>query len=408
MLGASSEIVGLTKVAAIVGLVIGIAIPWGIFMYQALSGDVKVGTIAFNTALAFVIASTIVAIVMFALSLTVVGFIVTAVLGSVDLLLMGLCEAGISGACLSLVGALTGALAKFIYSSGSAIDFDHVDANGSQDLVRMGAFAVNLANPNNGFMHGNQVSFAAPVRTTLYNKVPGGGAIVKYDSFFSAFNLRSATVTYRLAGDGVSAPSAVRSAMSSAWQDVQSFRSKRYRIWYGPWPDSNTINFHTGYAEQTIASPWQTLSKGLDRQIPLYFYMGYAVPGYECWADYCSDITLRGDTKTFLGDSLYLDVFPATLDEFYSLAWDSRFRPQMDHDGDGLLAAGAGSGGLDPNDATYDADGDGLPDGSEVRLGTSNSLADTDGDGLNDYREAILGTDPTRSDTDRDLSLIHI
>ena len=50
------------------------------------------------------------------------------------------------------------------------------------------------------------------------------------------------------------------------------------------------------------------------------------------------DITLRGDTKTFLGDSLYLDVFPATLDEFVSLAWDSRFGPQMDHDGDGLLA----------------------------------------------------------------------
>ena len=190
--------------------------------------------------------------------------------------------------------------------------------------------------------------------------------------------------------------------MSNAWQEVQSFRSKRYRIWYGPWPDSNTINFHTGYAEQIIASPWQTLSKGLDRQIPLYFYMGYAMPGYECWADYCSDITLRGDTKTFLGDSLYLDVFPATLDEFASLAWDSRFRAQMDHDGDGLLAAGAGSGGLDPNDATYDADSDGLPDRSEVRLGTSNSLADTDGDGLSDYREAILGTDPTRSDTDRD------
>ena len=162
VLGASSEIVGLTKVAAIVGLVIGIAIPWGIFMYQALSGDVKVGTVAFNTALAFAIASTIVAIVMFALSLTVIGFIVTAVLGFVDLLLMGLCEAGVSGACLSLVGALTGALAKFIYSSGSAIDFDHVDANGSQDLVRMGAFALNLANPNNGFMHGNQVSLPRP------------------------------------------------------------------------------------------------------------------------------------------------------------------------------------------------------------------------------------------------------
>ncbi|MEI2688378.1 MAG: hypothetical protein V9H69_01155 [Anaerolineae bacterium] len=106
VLGASSEIVGLTKVAAVVGLVISIGIPWGVFIYQALSGDVRVGTIAFNTAMAFAIASTIVAIVMFALSLTVVGFITTAVLGFVDLLLQGLCAAGVSGACFSIVGAL--------------------------------------------------------------------------------------------------------------------------------------------------------------------------------------------------------------------------------------------------------------------------------------------------------------
>ncbi|MEI2688377.1 MAG: LamG-like jellyroll fold domain-containing protein [Anaerolineae bacterium] len=124
------------------------------------------------------------------------------------------------------------------------------------------------------------------------------------------------------------------------------------------------------------------------------------MPGYECWVGFCSDITLRGDTKTFLGDSLYLDVFPATLDEFVSLAWDSRFGPQMDHDGDGLLAAAFG--GLDPDDTTHDSDGDGLSDAKEVRLGANPAAADSDGDGLSDYREAVLGTDPTRADTDGD------
>ena len=128
--------------------------------------------------------------------------------------------------------------------------------------------------------------------------------------------------------------------------------------------------------------------------------MGYAVAGYECWTADFDTTTLRGNNTTPVGDNMYLDVFPTTLDEFYSLTWDSSFGTQMDHDGDGLLAAGFG--GLDPNDSSYDSDGDGLPDGSEVRLGTSNSLADTDGDGLSDYREAILGSDPTVVDTDRD------
>ncbi|HRI56354.1 MAG TPA: hypothetical protein PK170_04575, partial [Anaerolineae bacterium] len=400
VLGASSEIVGLTKVAAVVGLVIGVAIPWGVFIYQALSGDVRVGTTAFNTAMAYVIANTIVTIVMFALSLTVVGFILTAVLGFVDLLLTGLCAAGVSGACFSLVGTITGALASVIYSSGTTIDFNHVDANGAQDLVKLGAFSINLSSPNNGFMHGNQISLSAPVQTALFNRVPGGGSIVKYDTFFSASRLRSATVTYSLAGDGASAPPATRNAMASIWQNVHAFYTKRYRIWYGFWPDSNTIDFHTGNAVQTVASPWQTLTKGMNRQIPLYLYMGYAMPGYECWVGSCSDITLRGDTKTFLGDNFFFDVFPATLDEFYTLAWDSRFAAQPDHDGDGLLAAAFG--GLDPDDATFDRDHDGLPDGTEARLGTSSVLTDTDGDGLSDYLETILGTDPTRSDTDRD------
>ncbi|MBE2233503.1 MAG: DUF11 domain-containing protein, partial [Anaerolinea sp.] len=400
VLGASSEIVGLTKVAAIVGLVIGVAIPWGIFIYQALSGDVAVGTVAFNTVMSFAIASTIVAILMFALSLTAVGFILTAVLGFVDLLMMGLCQAGVPGACFSIIGAVTGALARLIYSSGTAIDFDHKDANGHQDLVKLGALALNLSSPSAGFVHGNRVSFAAPVRTTLYNEVPGGGEIVKYDSFFSANNLRSAAVGYKLDVAGVSAPAPARDSMTNVWQGVQSFHSKRYRIWYGPWPDSNTINFHTGYAQQTIASPWFTLAKGLDQQVPLWFYMGYAMPGYECWTSFCSDITLRGNTSNFLGDSLYLDVFPATLDEFVSLAWDSRFGPQMDHDGDGLLAASLG--GLDPNDATADADGDGLSDATEIRLGSNPLAVDSDGDSLGDALEAVLGTDPTQLDTDRD------
>lgn len=53
-----------------------------------------------------------------------------------------------------------------------------------------------------------------------------------------------------------------------------------------------------------------------------------------------------------------------------------------------------------------DADGDGLTDATETRLGldpqTSNAGIDTDLDGISDLREALMGTDPLQFDTDGD------
>jgi outer membrane protein OmpA-like peptidoglycan-associated protein len=52
---------------------------------------------------------------------------------------------------------------------------------------------------------------------------------------------------------------------------------------------------------------------------------------------------------------------------------------------------------------TADADGDGLTDDEEARLGTDPNIADTDGDGLKDGEELnIYKTDPLRADTDGD------
>ena len=48
-----------------------------------------------------------------------------------------------------------------------------------------------------------------------------------------------------------------------------------------------------------------------------------------------------------------------------------------------------------PLDPTADSDGDGLPDGRELELGTDPHLADSDGDGLGDLLETTLGTLPS-------------
>jgi YD repeat-containing protein len=59
---------------------------------------------------------------------------------------------------------------------------------------------------------------------------------------------------------------------------------------------------------------------------------------------------------------------------------------------------------LNPRDAQFDFDGDGLTNLQEYHLGTDPWKADTDGDGANDYQEAFIkGTSPLNPDSDGDL-----
>ena len=73
-----------------------------------------------------------------------------------------------------------------------------------------------------------------------------------------------------------------------------------------------------------------------------------------------------------------------------------------DADGDGISDADERRLGTDP--ASTDSDGDGIPDGREIELGTDPANADSDGDGVPDRREADSGgkLDPTSADSDGD------
>ncbi len=153
--------------------------------------------------------------------------------------------------------------------------------------------------------------------------------------------------------------------------------------------------------------------------------MGFAVPAYECWlvpiplavspaTPVCYTRTFKNKNSTLV-DSLLLDIFPATLNEFiatelkedggFGLKWDAAFRSLPDEDGDGLLSSR--NGGFDPDDREWDADFDGLSDSFELQqqqdgVNMSPVQADSDGDGLTDAQELRFGTNPGLFDSDND------
>ncbi|MFT7521634.1 MAG: hypothetical protein ACI9MC_003785 [Kiritimatiellia bacterium] len=71
-----------------------------------------------------------------------------------------------------------------------------------------------------------------------------------------------------------------------------------------------------------------------------------------------------------------------------------------DADGDGLSNQFEKKMGIDAHNT--DTDGDGLSDAEELDWGSDPLLPDTDGDGLNDRAEFEHGTDPNNVDTDGD------
>jgi len=147
------------------------------------------------------------------------------------------------------------------------------------------------------------------------------------------------------------------------------------------------------------------LEAGVNYHVPILLLTSYALPVVHCMLGICW-VGAHGD-KIASDIGLVLDVFPATLDEFYAMDWDPLLEPPPDADGDGLLSPAPPHNGPDPDDSKWDTDGDGLSDAYEHDLRQSGidispTNDDTDGDGLSDAEEVLLGTDPARADTDGD------
>jgi len=423
LLAIRSEVVGTSRTAATVGTLISLGITWGFFIYNVISQNISVSDLRFTQALAGTIAETIYILLLACLTLTGVGTVLVGIITVVDLILMAGCYFWdpfweTNGSCWSISGTVTSFITGLIYSSAPMIDM------AATNLVVPGSLDLQLANPDLGYIVGNNLTIRLPVTTNIAHKSPypdGGWHIWAYPWLFSEANLRSSTFSYSLTSPSPASINVDRDQMATAWQGITPIPIGAYNM-----------NMYRGYAnaDPVPSIVFAGLQAGVNTERPFYLNMGYAIPVYECWTvpvwigvgllfvPVCYVRTLSGNNLEESNKPeneapvVYLDILPATLDGFmeqkvsgngFALAWDEKFRTLEDADNDGLSL----SSNTDPNDGLWDSDGDGLSDLFEVEQSAKGVFfspedCDTDDDGLTDRQEVLFGTAPDRKDTDHD------
>lgn len=392
ILSASYSLKSAAAKTAAVGAIIGIALSWVMFFAAWGTSGLAVGSTEFNNLLAGTFGGSLILILFFFVSLTVVGAIVLAVIAVFDLIAFIICKAGVRGACdIGITAALTQAITDFIYQGEAMIDID-----GDPAIVNIDDLRLTLTNPAQGLVSGNSVRFTADLLTFVRHNNPKPSVVYHYGSFYTDADLRSSTVRYTL-GPVKQTIRPQRFEMSSWWATqpydiVTSLVPSPGIGWLVPTEQSKTLWQAAQY--QTITSPlYDFASPQINQNFPLWLNTGMALPRYDCWFSVCQHKTLQAPTNTDLSTQFYLDVLPPTIDGFY--AWN-QLGTQIDWDGDGLPRT------QDPNDLLWDTDGDTVPDGREIEYGSSPTLADKDNDGLNDALEIRYETNPNNADTDGD------
>jgi hypothetical protein len=378
--------------AAAVGAVIGVVATWGFFFAAWGKGGLSTDSVEFNSLLAGAIAATLVIIVTFLVSLTVVGAIIIAVFGIFDLLFLIICKAGAKAACsLGITEAITKVITDWLYT-GSVM----IQTTGDPAITNVEDVEMRLTRPELGPVVGNSMRYRLDLLTQVRHKAPEPGIIYHYPSFFTTNDLRSTSVSYGLATNSSGVKPELNQQRDS-WY-VRSYGWVEAEVpspvvgWLVPTVKSKDL--YEGLRRDVLYSPlYEFTSAKINQTIPLYLNTGMALPRYDCWFQVCKHKAAKSAVSTDLGKNFVLDILPATLDGFYG--W-SELGMQVDFDGDGVPVT------IDPNPSEWDTDGDGVPDGVELKYGFDPHQADADGDGLNDALELRYGTNPKLADSDRD------
>jgi hypothetical protein len=402
------------KGAAIVGAIVAGVITWGIFIYQWVASGMTFGSLAFNSALADAIAATMTIVLMAALACTGVGAIIVAVVAIIDAVITAFCAAfGVYDredddiakqyVCIGISGWVTKIFSWLIYSNTYLVDYDNVDR------LKFTGVDTEFQNAYLGVAAGNKMSVEVSITNTItLSDVPFDWKAAAYFWQYSNRNAKTSTFAYVVQpGENDIHDDLSRGSMSDTWQSAGD------DMW-----SADFLAKTNGYE---IDLP----SAGLNRDPVANVSEGSAIPVQECWVippifpilypiPVCYIRTEKATFQIPMDSSLTLDVFPASLDGFYSLvgmgnggyslAWGQdgtlKFPTQSDADGDMLKTRQMG--GNDPDDSQFDTDHDGLSDYDEIKFGTNPRLFDSDDDGLYDIDELVAGTNPNRKDSDGD------
>ena len=392
----------------------------GMFIFQAVSQNLEVGSLPFNYAFASLVASLIVAVIFIAISsVPIFGQFVAAIIGLIDSVINIICLAtgateGNAGeivqnyVCPGITGLLTKAVQFLIYDQTPTVDLSN------PNRLNLTNFNLNLSDQTAGFTAGNSVNIELEVQTALYVDpfdLDDVSLFLPYRYQFGDEFLVESTFDYEiLPGQFPITADIALNQMTGLWQP--------------PMPDSWAPDSNFVVTKTMTSLPVPFGNPGINRPLNETFLVeGYAINVQECFTippvfpivvpvPVCY---LREDVANNyinLGQGLVFDVLPATLDEFmtlsaradggYTLQWWTNFpAPTLaDADGDGLRSAAVG--GNDPNDSLPDTDLDTLSDYYEILIGTDPIRADIDNDNLNDAEELKYGTDPFLADTDGD------
>lgn len=450
--------------AGVVGLIITLAIAWGYFFYAWGSGQISLGTLEFESALAFTIAATIVAILFFVInSIPIIGPIITGLIAIIDGLLAFLCEVGVDalvtdGECFSVTNKMTKAIAETFYVGDVIFDFENAQQRTNFPFPQVLNFSSDLRDSEVGLVQGNAVQISADI----------GGILVPNDP--------TAPVSFTFTPDAIRTTGLRYEISDVKAEDLEEEDQEAYHA------TANTLVNHDGWAFELVGTrsypPPTRCTTGLsclfdnqdgadtvrlynaqvpqlavrsefieltktgidaDYMFPLYLNVGMKIPAFSCFRGDCSeerDYDYQDAVFSVLlvddGGLLAYDILPTDLDSFYARNWGTYlpeekerynveeeefekyytvtngrpFTNISDFDGDGVLPP------TDPNDLEWDTDGDGLSDKYEIDMrGTARedggiaydpTQADTDGDGICDSDEARLGARADMPDTDLD------
>ena len=399
---AANNVSRAAQTAAVIALVVTVMVGTGLFTYQMIASGVRFGSLAFDEAFAALVSNIIVAGIMLAIGLIVpIGTLIVALVAAIDALIGWVCkiaDAGQSGGVESYVcSGISGSLAKLvqflIYSNNPLVDLRHEGRLSTSDFK----LALQV---DDGFQEGNRLQVKLHVTSTLFRNQPNSALAAVYAwHYLDDRYIKQSDFAYQIL---------------PTEQDIHgSLSTGSVHSYWGEGQNGGVATMETD-PEYTYLIPFAQI--GMNEQTKLYLVEGYKINVQECflipvvWVPVCY-LRDQGDTLHMpLGDYLTFDIFPATLDEFYTLAsrgndsyalaWDSDFPTLCDADGDGLRSKACG--GNDPHDGMADTDGDGLSDSYEVRNGSDPLDRDPDGDGLSDYWELFYHSDPLQADTDGD------